>query len=128
MPGAEQAPDNQAPEALDHFKRGYAERASLRDREVGDFSAEWGGPTEEDQDRDPLKLLPLPTLSADQDATSCSNWTVLERRLQQTLPLANLLPPFYLSSHADATFMWLFKSGTGWILRVSRRTSITTTL
>lgn len=40
MPGAESAP-NLAPQPLDHFKRGYRERAHLRDRETtmlnGDF-------------------------------------------------------------------------------------------
>lgn len=38
VPGAEQAPTNQAPEALDHFKRGYHERANLRDREMGEIA------------------------------------------------------------------------------------------
>lgn len=40
VPGHEQAPkSNQAPEALDHFKRGYAERANLRDRELGELAS-----------------------------------------------------------------------------------------
>ena len=38
VPGAEQAPSNQAPEALDHFKRGYHERANLREREMGELA------------------------------------------------------------------------------------------
>jgi pentatricopeptide repeat protein len=38
VPGAERAPANQAPEALDHFKRGYHERANLRDRETGELT------------------------------------------------------------------------------------------
>jgi pentatricopeptide repeat protein len=40
LPGAEAAPDNQAPQPLDHFKRGYKERADLRDREFNLLSAD----------------------------------------------------------------------------------------
>lgn len=40
VPGAEAAPDNQAPQPLDHFKRGYKERADLRDRELNPLSAD----------------------------------------------------------------------------------------
>ncbi|CAJ1933788.1 unnamed protein product [Cylindrotheca closterium] len=34
VPGAESAPTNTAPQILDHFKRGYRERAHLRDRDT----------------------------------------------------------------------------------------------
>ena len=34
VPGAEEAPEDLAPQSLDHFKRGYKERADLRDREA----------------------------------------------------------------------------------------------
>jgi pentatricopeptide repeat protein len=34
VPGSEQAPENSAPQSLDHFNRGYQERASLRVRET----------------------------------------------------------------------------------------------
>jgi pentatricopeptide repeat protein len=34
VPGSESAPDHMAPQPLDHFKRGYKERADLRDRET----------------------------------------------------------------------------------------------
>ena len=50
LPGAEKAPANQAPEALDHFKRGYHERANLRERETeelaqGNFTTNQRRPT-----------------------------------------------------------------------------------
>jgi len=35
IPGAESAPQGLAPQPLDHFKRGYKERAELREREMG---------------------------------------------------------------------------------------------
>lgn len=34
VPGSEQAPDNLAPQSLDHFNRGYQERANFRERET----------------------------------------------------------------------------------------------
>jgi pentatricopeptide repeat protein len=40
VPGAEAAPDNQAPQPLDHFKRGYKERADLREREANPLSTD----------------------------------------------------------------------------------------
>lgn len=41
MPGSEQAPSGKAPESLDHFKRGYHERANLREREMGELTADY---------------------------------------------------------------------------------------
>ena len=38
MPGSEEAPVNLAPQPLDHFKRGYRERAELRDRETNQLA------------------------------------------------------------------------------------------
>jgi pentatricopeptide repeat protein len=49
VPGAEKAPDNQAPQDLDHYKRGYHERASLRDREMGEVSRDSYIPRGRDQ-------------------------------------------------------------------------------
>jgi len=41
VPGAEAAPENLAPQPLDHFKRGYKERADLRDREANPLPTEY---------------------------------------------------------------------------------------
>jgi pentatricopeptide repeat protein len=41
VPGSESAPDDQAPQPLDHFKRGYKERAELRDREMGHLNVDF---------------------------------------------------------------------------------------
>ena len=41
VPGSESAPDNLAPQPLDHFKRGYRERAELRDREMGHLNKDF---------------------------------------------------------------------------------------
>lgn len=43
VPGSESAPDNLAPQPLDHFKRGYRERAELRDREMGQLNVDFSG-------------------------------------------------------------------------------------
>mmetsp|Transcript_5102 Transcript_5102/g.14675 ORF Transcript_5102/g.14675 Transcript_5102/m.14675 type:complete len:1035 (-) Transcript_5102:490-3594(-) len=41
VPGSEMAPSDMAPEPLDHFKRGYRERAELRDREMGHLNKDF---------------------------------------------------------------------------------------
>jgi len=41
VPGSEAAPGNLAPQALDHFKRGYKERADLRNRETNQVATEF---------------------------------------------------------------------------------------
>lgn len=41
VPGSETAPENLAPRPLDHFKRGYKERAELRDREMSHLNMDF---------------------------------------------------------------------------------------
>jgi pentatricopeptide repeat protein len=41
VPGSEAAPTGAAPQALDHFKRGYKERAYLRERETQELSVDF---------------------------------------------------------------------------------------
>jgi len=41
VPGSEIAPENLAPQPLDHFKRGYKERAELRDREMSHLNMDF---------------------------------------------------------------------------------------
>eukprot|EP00957_Ditylum_brightwellii_P187828 14301524-Ditylum_brightwellii.AAC.1 len=41
VPGSEAAPDNLAPQPLDHFKRGYKERAELREREMSHLNMDF---------------------------------------------------------------------------------------
>jgi len=49
MPPSSNAPDN-APQPLDHFKRGYNERAELREREMPGFNSSTKGPTSQTND------------------------------------------------------------------------------
>lgn len=55
MPGSESAPGHMAPQPLDHFKRGYKERADLRDRELDQLANDFESPppTEKQQQQPP---------------------------------------------------------------------------
>jgi len=55
VPGSEAAPGNLAPQPLDHFKRGYKERADLRDRETNQSSSEFD---EDAEQRPPTPVVP----------------------------------------------------------------------
>ena len=55
VPGSESAPDHMAPQPLDHFKRGYKERADLRDREITELA--------NDFDLPPTQLQPPPAVA-----------------------------------------------------------------
>lgn len=41
LPGSESAPQDVAPQPLDHFKRGYRERANLRERDMGQLNRDF---------------------------------------------------------------------------------------
>jgi pentatricopeptide repeat protein len=41
VPGSESAPSNRNPQSLDHFKRGYRERAHLRDRDTSTLNEDF---------------------------------------------------------------------------------------
>lgn len=58
VPGSETAPDHMAPQPLDHFKRGYKERADLRDRETNQLANEFEGGQPEQSP--PLQPPPVP--------------------------------------------------------------------
>jgi len=49
IPGGESAPQGLAPQPLDHFKRGYKERAELRDREMGHLQQDFDRPPVRDR-------------------------------------------------------------------------------